>query len=57
MRKPISLKIVKARYTDSGDLYPPLIPLLRIVKIDPDSLRDKYCTKIKNDIISNISTR
>lgn len=55
MRKPVSLKVIKARYTDSGELYPPLIPLLKLVKIDPDTLRNKYCSKIKSEITKSLS--
>lgn len=55
LRKPVSLKVIKVRYTDKGDLYPPLIPLLKLVKIDPDTLRDNFSMKMKNSI-KNVTT-
>lgn len=53
MRKPVSLKIIKARYSDASDLYPPLIPLLKAIKIDTDMLRKSYSSRIKNEISKN----
>ncbi|PSN36850.1 hypothetical protein C0J52_14969 [Blattella germanica] len=45
--RPIVVNIIKAHLPETGDLYPPIIGLLRRAHLDPDEVRSHYCDKMK----------
>lgn len=44
-KQPITMKIIKSVYTETHELYPPAIKLLRDINLDPLVIKDKRIKK------------